>query len=75
MQGISLAGLGPASPMDVTERIAVTIVAQGDEFVALADIGGKSHTAGLITHGAGKRDGRQGITFGQNERALGQAHL
>jgi len=65
------AGFGPTAPMYVAQRVAVAIVAQGDEFIALADIGGKGDAARLVFHCAGQSNWRKRVAPGQDERGLG----
>ena len=69
------AGLGPASPVDVAQRIAVPIIAQRDELLAAPHVGRQRHAAFLIAHRAGQRDGRNGIALGQNQNRLRRRQL
>src|SRR6266850_4294870 len=67
-----LSGLGPTAPMYVAQWIAVPVIPQSHEFVALADIRGECNAARLIFHRAGQSNRRKRIAFGQDERGLGR---
>ena len=67
-----LVRLGPTAPMNVAQWITVSVVAQGDKFLALPDMRCQRDAAFLVFHGARQGNRRQGIALGQDQSTLRQ---
>src|SRR3954451_20706814 len=61
------ASSGGASPMDVAEGVAGTIIAHGDELLGFTNGSRQGHTTLLVFMPAGQRQCRQRVTPGQNQ--------
>ncbi len=70
-----LAGLRPAPPVDVPQRVAAPVFAQRHKFLAAPDVRRQRHAAFLIAQRARQRDGRQRIAFRQNQNRLRRGHF
>src|SRR5215472_10085925 len=67
-----LARLRPASPVNVPKWVAMLVIAEGYELLALADICGKRHATLLVFHGARQGNWRHRVPFRQDQDALCQ---
>ena len=58
--------------MNVAQWITVSVVAQGDKFLALPHMRRQRDPAFLVFHGAWQSNRRQGIALGQDQSTLRQ---